>query len=92
MYKIDGKTGAVMWTLGGKKSDFTLGDGAAFNWEHYVRWIEEGSVLSLFDNEGWSQAHVLTRLFADNVAQAEVSQARPVIVSGGLCGEIADIY
>ena len=50
-YKISGKTGEVLWTLGGKNSTFEIGDGANFAWQHFARWVVEGSVLSLFDNE-----------------------------------------
>lgn len=51
---IDGKTGDVLWTLGGGKvNDFEdLSDGAAraFSWQHHARWVEEGKSFSYFDN------------------------------------------
>lgn len=51
---IDGKTGDVLWTLGaGSVNDFDdLSGGLAtdFAWQHHARWIEEGRVLSFFDN------------------------------------------
>ena len=49
IYKIDRATGAVMWRLGGKASDFRLGPGAAFSWQHDARRQPDGS-LSLFDD------------------------------------------
>lgn len=77
-----------MWTLGGKKSDFTIGEGATFAWEHCVRWIEEGSVLSLFDNESTSQVHISCVSNTDGFAQTEASQGQPAIVSGASRNEI----
>lgn len=50
IYKVDGTTGAILWRLGGKKSDFTLGPGARFAWQHDARW-HAGNVVSMFDNE-----------------------------------------
>jgi Arylsulfotransferase (ASST) len=49
IYKVDRKSGAILWRLGGKRSDFTLGDGAAFNFQHDARAHEDGT-LTLFDN------------------------------------------
>ena len=50
IYKINRKTGAVMWRLGGKRSDFELGKGVRFAWQHDVRRQSDGT-LTLFDNE-----------------------------------------
>ena len=49
VYKVDRKTGAIIWRLGGTKNDFQLGPGAAFNFQHDVR-AHPGSTLTLFDN------------------------------------------
>ena len=49
LYKIDGATGAIVWRLGGKRSDFKLGPGARFNLQHDARMLDDGTV-SLFDN------------------------------------------
>ena len=51
IYKIDGETGAVIWRLGGKKSDFTMGPGTRFAWQHDAR-LHPGNLLSLFDDGG----------------------------------------
>src|SRR5215207_7445071 len=37
VYKIDRKTGEVMWRLGGKKSDFEMGEGTRFAFQHDAR-------------------------------------------------------
>jgi hypothetical protein len=50
IYKINRKTGSVMWRLGGKRSDFELGKGVRFAWQHDVRRQSDGT-LTLFDNE-----------------------------------------
>nr|BAJ05878.1 aryl sulfotransferase [Streptomyces sp. SANK 60405] len=49
VYKIDRRSGEVIWRLGGKKSDFTMADGASFAWQHDVSREEDGT-LSVFDN------------------------------------------
>jgi hypothetical protein len=48
-YKINKKSGAVMWRLGGKKSDFTIGQNANFSWQHDFRRRRDGS-YGMFDN------------------------------------------
>jgi arylsulfotransferase ASST len=50
IYKIDRRTGRVIWRLGGKRSDFELGRGVRFGWQHDVRRQKDGT-LTLFDNE-----------------------------------------
>ncbi|KAE8379758.1 ASST-domain-containing protein [Aspergillus bertholletiae] len=50
---IDGRTGNIIWRLGGKKNDFTdLSDGAATNfaWQHHARFHNNGTAIVLFDN------------------------------------------
>jgi len=48
-YKVDIETGKVEWTLGGNKSSFDLGRGAAFEWQHDAR-LQPGSKVSLYDD------------------------------------------
>lgn len=50
LYKIDRRSGKVIWRLGGRRSDFTLGPGAAFAFQHDVQRRADGTI-SLFDNE-----------------------------------------
>jgi hypothetical protein len=50
VYKIDRGSGKVIWRLGGKKSDFKMGPGTAFAWQHDARSHGDGRVLSLFNN------------------------------------------
>jgi hypothetical protein len=49
VYQVDRKTGKVIWTLGGKDSDFTMGPGSVFEWQHDAR-LQSGDFLSLFDD------------------------------------------
>jgi Arylsulfotransferase (ASST) len=49
VYKVDRGTGQVLWRLGGKRSDFTFGDGARFWYQHDARRRSDG-LLSVFDN------------------------------------------
>ena len=49
VYKLDRKSGAVRWRLGGKKSDFQLGTGASFAYQHDAR-SHPGNLVSIFDD------------------------------------------
>jgi hypothetical protein len=49
LYDINRRTGAIRWRLGGKRSDFTMGSGTTFNWQHDARWRTKNTI-SLFDN------------------------------------------
>jgi hypothetical protein len=51
LYKINYRTGAVMWTLGGRNSSFSMGPGARFYFQHDARWQGHG-LISLFDDGG----------------------------------------
>jgi hypothetical protein len=50
VYKLDRHTGAVIWRLGGKKTDFALGPGVRFAWQHNPIAVDD-STISIFDNE-----------------------------------------
>jgi hypothetical protein len=50
IYKIDKQSGEVVWRLGGRRSDFALGPGVRFAWQHDARWQEDGT-MTLFDNQ-----------------------------------------
>src|SRR5215212_6746176 len=49
VYKVDRKTGEVIWRLGGKMSDFAMGPGARFAFQHDARRLPDGTI-SIFDN------------------------------------------
>jgi hypothetical protein len=48
VYKLD-RNGSVLWRLGGKHSDFQMGPGTRFAWQHHVRRQPDGTV-TVFDN------------------------------------------
>lgn len=54
LFKIDSKTGDIIWTLGGKGSEFDIPQEADFHWQHHARWIEPNSRthLSVWANMG----------------------------------------
>jgi len=48
-YLVNIASGRIEWTLGGKRSSFKLGLGAAFQWQHDVV-LAPGSTVSMFDD------------------------------------------
>ncbi len=51
IYKVDRSTGALLWRLGGKRSDFSMGAGTRFAYQHDVTPQPDGT-YTIFDNEG----------------------------------------
>ncbi len=49
IYKVSRTSGEVIWRLNGKSSDFAMGEGAHFYWQHHARPHGNG-VLSVFDD------------------------------------------
>jgi Arylsulfotransferase (ASST) len=49
MYKVDRKTGEIVWSLGGKKSDFKMGAGVRTTLQHDARRNPDGTI-TIFDN------------------------------------------
>jgi hypothetical protein len=49
-YLVNIKSGRILWTLGGRHSNFKFGHGAAFSWQHDVRVYPGGTLLSMFDD------------------------------------------
>jgi hypothetical protein len=49
VYKIGRRDGTIGWRLGGTKSDFTIGAGARFYWQHHAR-AHGTDLLTVFDN------------------------------------------
>lgn len=59
IFKVDGATGNIIWQLGGRNSDFALGKGVDFCWQHdtrmhqkYLHYESKNSkeIISFFDN------------------------------------------
>ncbi len=49
VYEIDELTGRVIWTLGGRRSSFTMGAGTRFEWQHDAHMYAHG-LLTVFDD------------------------------------------
>jgi len=50
VYKVDINTGRILWTLGGRHSDFKFGPGAQFAWQHDVRVYPGSPLITVFDD------------------------------------------
>lgn len=59
LYKLDRASGAVIWRLGGKRSDYALGPGTRFAWQHDGQQAAPG-LITVFDN-GAGPAHGQTQ-------------------------------
>jgi hypothetical protein len=59
VYKID-RSGAIVWRLGGKHSDFGMGSGSTFAWQHDARRQPDGT-LTIFDNGATPAVERLSR-------------------------------
>ncbi|HTS14825.1 MAG TPA: arylsulfotransferase family protein, partial [Candidatus Sulfotelmatobacter sp.] len=69
VYKIDRATGEVIWRLGGKKSDFTMGPGTNFAWQHDARRQADGTITLFDDNQAPNGSRGLV-LEVDTTAKA----------------------
>src|SRR5581483_3866198 len=66
VYDIDHRTGAVVWKLGGKHSDFKRGPGTSTAYQHHVRsW--PGGLFTLFDNGTAHHGHEQSRGIIERV-------------------------
>jgi hypothetical protein len=86
-YEISHTTGRVVWRLGGKKSDFALGPGLRFAWQHDVRYRGDGT-YTLFDDESAPPAGPLSRAIRftldrkAHTASLVHADTRPGVLSG----------
>jgi len=61
IYKLDRTSGAIIWRLGGKHSDFAVAPEAVFAWQHDARRQPDGTI-TVFDN-----GNALSRALSLNV-------------------------
>lgn len=71
IYKIDRKTGNVIWRLGGKKSDFQMGPGTRTAFQHDAQ-MHGGNLISIYDDGAEPPVHkesrgILVKLDTDNM-------------------------
>jgi hypothetical protein len=60
VYKVDRKSGEILWRLGGKKSDFEMGPGTRTAYQHDARRQRDGTI-TIFDNGAPPQVHEQSR-------------------------------
>jgi Arylsulfotransferase (ASST) len=60
VYKVERKSGEVSWRLGGKKSDFEMGQGTRFAFQHDARHQRDGTI-TIFDNGAHPKVHEESR-------------------------------
>jgi arylsulfotransferase ASST len=70
VYKIDRNTGEVLWRLGGKKSDFEMGEDTRFAFQHDARRQLDGTI-TIFDNG--------TTVFHNDVPEA-IEESRAIVL------------
>lgn len=77
IYKLDRRTGEVIWRLGGKNSEFDLDSDGWFSWQHDAEMPSPG-ILTLFDNgyDGHTQSESQSRALILSLDEARRS-ARP---------------
>jgi hypothetical protein len=97
LYKLERSTGRVIWRLGGKKSDFHMGQGAQFAWQHDGRQPDEETVTVFDDgaaffvgNQHFRTTHSESRGLTLSVDQAARTVSvghsyrhRPPLLTGG---------
>lgn len=60
VYKVHHRSGRILWRLGGKSSDFKMGPGSNFAWQHDARRQPDGT-LTVFDNGATPAVETLSR-------------------------------
>ncbi|GAA0318817.1 arylsulfotransferase family protein [Actinoallomurus spadix] len=56
VYKVDRRTGRIIWRLGGRESTFRLGPGVRFCGQHDAHWAGE-NLIRVFDNGTLTDRH-----------------------------------
>jgi hypothetical protein len=72
IYKVDRKSGEILWRLGGKKSDFEMGPGTRTVSQHDARRQEDGTI-TIFDNGAPPQVHEQSRTIVVSLDVDEMS-------------------
>jgi Arylsulfotransferase (ASST) len=60
VYKVERESGEVLWRLGGKKSDFEMGQGTQSAYQHDARRQRDGTI-TIFDNGAHPKVHDRSR-------------------------------
>jgi Arylsulfotransferase (ASST) len=96
IYKIQRHTGKLLWTLGGKATDFKIGPGANTGWQHDVRSVGP-NLITVFDNGAGDTGAPVVRKYSrvatiridpvNKTATLVASQAHPGGLSAGTQGD-----
>lgn len=80
LYEIDHKSGKVLWVLGGKASDFAMGNGTQFNWQHDARRQPNGTI-SVFDDGAFPKMedHSRALILRANTATKKVTLVKAYV-------------
>jgi hypothetical protein len=79
-YKVDYRSGAVQWRLGGSRSSFRMGGGTSFAWQHDLQVRSDGAI-TLFDNEAGPPVGTQSRLIAIRLNRTSARLASRIVHS-----------
>jgi hypothetical protein len=88
IYKIHRRTGRILWTLGGRSSDFRMGRGTQFAWAHDARRQPDGSI-TIFDNAAAPKVREQSRGLVLDVRGRRVTLRRAYTHPRGLLTHIS---
>jgi hypothetical protein len=72
VYKVERESGKIVWRLGGKKSDFEMGSGTRFAYQHDARRQRDGTI-TIFDNGVSPRVHEQSRRIVVELDMDEMS-------------------
>jgi hypothetical protein len=75
-YKVSRASGRVIWRLGGRKSDFAMGRGTVFAWQHDAR-HHGHDIVSIFDDGAGPRVQPQSRVL---VIKLDAAQKRATLV------------
>ena len=76
VYKVSRASGRVIWRLGGRKSDFAMGRGTVFAWQHDAR-HHGHDIVSVFDDGAGPQVQPQSRVL---VIELDAAHKRATLV------------
>jgi hypothetical protein len=85
LYRLERRTGALIARINGRSSDYKMGPGTAFYWQHHARLVRPG-LVTLFDDGAVppKEAHSRGLVLAVNDAARTVSLAKAFVHPAGL--------
>jgi hypothetical protein len=71
VYKVDRESGEIIWRLGGKKSDFEMGQGTRTAFQHDAR-RQKDDTITIFDNGAHPKVHDQSRAIVLGIDEEEM--------------------